>query len=212
MVNPYLFPDWRGSLAASVKTRKPASSSTLLQDAANEQNFPRFRPRAWHSATRVVFIYCRYECEVSREDEETKESHAGGRGVSKGGFLIHPFLCSSEVSNRPTLSLRRRDRQSRKKKDPEGAARIFLVDHSLRAPSFTFTRDSFRRKGEWLEEGREALTWRSDNRRWSIFACENVSAGKEIFFRIAHPSQSDSLAWVAFNTTRKDEKTVIMLD
>lgn len=68
-------------------------------------------------------------------------------------------------------------------------------------------------RGRAMEEGREeALTWHSDNRRWSIFACENVSAGKEIFFRIAHPSQNDSLAWVAFNTTQKDEMTVMMLD
>ncbi|KYQ57798.1 hypothetical protein ALC60_03291 [Trachymyrmex zeteki] len=55
-----------------------AHSLVFLRDVANEQNFSRFCPRARHSAARVVFsIYCRDECEMSREDEETKKSHAG---------------------------------------------------------------------------------------------------------------------------------------
>lgn len=67
-------------------------------------------------AVRVVFsIYCRHEYEMSRENEETKKSHAGGRGRCFKRRVPHPPFPSGEVSNRPTLSLRV-DRQSRKKK------------------------------------------------------------------------------------------------
>lgn len=148
---------------------------------------------------------------MSREDEETKKSHAGSWGrcfkrrVFSSFSLLRQGLKSTE-SLPPGRSV------ILKKKIPEeGVARIFLVDHSLHTPSFTFTRDSFRGKGgRWKKEEKHWLGILTTDADRSSRA-KTLAQRKKSFFRIAHPSQSDSLAWVAFNT-RKDEMTVMMLD
>lgn len=152
-MNPYLFPNWHGSLVASVRKRRAlcvaASSSILLLSSeallmsktsrTSIQVLDIPPPELFSAFIAAMNAECRARMRKRRKATRVVEGD-----VSKEGFLIHPFPCSGEVSNRPTL-FPRVDRQSRKKKDPEeGAARIFLVDHSLRAPSFTFTRDSFR--------------------------------------------------------------------
>jgi len=130
MVNPYLFPDWRGSLAAFVKTRKlcewqhhqAPSYKTLLMSKifrASVQGLDTLPPELF-SFIAAMNARCRARMRKRRKAMRVVEGD-----VSKGEFLIHPFLCSGEVSNRPTLSLRS-DRQSRKKKRSGRSRENFL--------------------------------------------------------------------------------------
>lgn len=196
----------------NAKTLRVAASSSTLSPSyeANEQNFPRFCLKAWHPSHQSCFqhLLLRWMRDVVRGWGNEEKPRGWSREVfQKEGSSS---TLSLEVSNQPILSLRI-DRQSWKKESRR--SRENFLSGSFVTRTLLYIHEGFVPGwGRTIEEGREALTWRSDNRRWSIFARENVSAGKEIFFRIAHPSQSDSLAWVAFNTTRKDEMTVMMLD
>lgn len=128
-------------VAASSSTLSPSYETLLMSKTsrASVQGPDTPPPTLFSAFITAMNTKCRARMRKRRKATRVVEGD-----VSKGGFLIHPFPRSGEVSNRPTLFPSGRSAIEKKKDPEEGAARIFLVDHSLRAPSFTFTRDSFR--------------------------------------------------------------------
>lgn len=180
----------------------------FLRNAANEQNFSRFCPRAWHPATRVVFsIYCRDEYGVSREDEETKESHAGGRGRCFKRRVSHPPFPPPRrgLESTETLFPSGRSAIERKKKGSRGRSCENFLSGSFVTRTLFYIHEGFVSGGggRWKKEGRHWLGVLTTDADRSSRAKTLARAGKEIFFQIAHPSQSDSLAWIAFNTSEE---------
>lgn len=127
------------------------------------------------------------------------------RAFCKGGFSSFiPSRAGRQGSTDSPVSI-----DNLEKKDPEGAAGIFLVDHSLHAPSlsFLYIHEGFIGDG-WLVEAKgSASTWRSDKPTLIDLRARNaaLAKGKEIFFRIASVTMASSKG-MAFNAPLKSAR------